>query len=74
MGSMSLFHWIIVLAVVLLLFGTGKISGLMGDVAKGVKAFKKGIKEDDDDHPSPPTSGPTTIEGKATVKEKDPVA
>ena len=75
MGSMSLLHWIIVLAVVLLLFGTGKISGLMGDVAKGVKAFKKGIKEDDDEHhPPPPASGPTIIEGKATVKEKDPVA
>ena len=47
MGSMSLLHWIIVLAVVLLLFGTGKISGLMGDVAKGVKAFKKNLKDDD---------------------------
>lgn len=73
MGSMSLVHWIIVLAVVLLLFGSGKISGLMGDVAKGIKAFKKGIKEEDDG--SHPPSGPTTtIEGKATTKEKDPVA
>ncbi len=53
MGSMSLLHWIIVLAVVLLLFGTGKISGLMGDVAKGVKAFKKNLK-DDDGNVSPP--------------------
>jgi sec-independent protein translocase protein TatA len=37
-----------VLAVVLLLFGTGKVSGLMGDVAKGIKAFKKNMAEDDD--------------------------
>lgn len=73
MGSMSLMHWVIVLAVVLLLFGSGKISGLMGDVAKGVKAFKKGIK-DDDEHPTAGPTGGTTIEGKVASKEKDPVA
>jgi sec-independent protein translocase protein TatA len=44
MGSMSLWHWIIVLAVVLLLFGgRGKISQLMGDFGKGLQAFKKGV-------------------------------
>ncbi len=48
MGSLSIWHWIIVLAVVLLLFGRGKISDLMGDVAKGIKSFKKGMAEDDD--------------------------
>ena len=43
MGSMSIWHWIIVLAVGLLLFGgRGKISELMGDFAKGIKSFKKG--------------------------------
>jgi sec-independent protein translocase protein TatA len=47
MGSMSLWHWIIVIGVVLLLFGRGKISELMGDVAQGIKAFKKGMSEDD---------------------------
>jgi sec-independent protein translocase protein TatA len=47
MGSMSIWHWIIVIAVVLLLFGRGKISDLMGDVAHGIKAFKKGMAEDD---------------------------
>jgi sec-independent protein translocase protein TatA len=47
MGSMSLWHWIIVIAVVLLLFGRGKISELMGDVAQGIKAFKKGMSEDE---------------------------
>ena len=49
MGSMSFVHWIIVLAVVLLLFGRGKVSELMGDVAKGIKSFKKGMAEDDAD-------------------------
>ena len=47
MGSMSIWHWILVLAVGLLLFGgRGKISGLMGDFAEGIKAFKKGMAED----------------------------
>lgn len=49
MGSMSLVHWIIVGAVLLLLFGgKNKISDVMGDVAKGIKSFKKGLSEDDD--------------------------
>ena len=48
MGSMSIWHWIIVGAVVLLMFGgKGKISDLMGDVAKGIKSFKKGMAEED---------------------------
>jgi len=47
MGSMSLWHWIVVIGVVLLLFGRGKISELMGDVAQGIKAFKKGMSDDD---------------------------
>ena len=47
MGSLSIWHWIIVIAVVLLLFGRGKISDLMGDVAQGIKAFKKGMADDD---------------------------
>ena len=48
MGSLSIWHWMIVLAVGLLLFGgRGKISDLMGDVAQGIKAFKKGMQDDD---------------------------
>ena len=47
MGSLSIWHWLIVLVVVLLLFGRGKIPELMGDVAKGIKSFKKGMSEDD---------------------------
>lgn len=47
MGSFSMWHWLIVLVIVLLLFGRGKIPELMGDVAKGIKSFKKGIADDD---------------------------
>ena len=50
MGSLSLWHWIIVLAVVLLLFGgRGKISQLMGDFGKGLQAFKKGVGSQPDE-------------------------
>ena len=48
MGSFSIWHWLVVLLVVLLLFGGGKVSGLMGDFAKGIKSFKKNMAEDDD--------------------------
>ena len=47
MGEFSIWHWLIVLAVVLLLFGGGKVSSLMGDLAKGIKAFKQTMAEDD---------------------------
>jgi sec-independent protein translocase protein TatA len=48
MGSLSIWHWILVLAVGLLLFGgRGKISELMGDFAKGIKSFKKGLAEEE---------------------------
>lgn len=47
MGSLSIWHWIVVIAIVLLLFGRGKISDLMGDVAQGIKAFKKGMQDDE---------------------------
>ena len=48
LGMNSIWHWLIVLVIVLLLFGRGKISEVMGDLAKGVKSFKKGMAEDDD--------------------------
>ena len=48
MGSFSIWHWLIVLAVVLILFGGGgKLSRLMGDFGKGLKSFKKGVKEEE---------------------------
>lgn len=50
MGTFSIWHWLIVLVVVLILFGgRGKIPSLMGDVAKGIKSFKTNMKEQDED-------------------------
>jgi sec-independent protein translocase protein TatA len=48
MGSMSIMHWMVVLAIVLVLFGAGKLPRVMGDFAKGIKAFKTGMKEEDE--------------------------
>ena len=47
MGAFSIWHWIIVLIIVLLLFGKGKIPSLMADMAKGIKYFKKNMSDDD---------------------------
>lgn len=54
MGSFSLVHWLIVILVVILLFGRGRISDLMGDMAKGINSFKKGLA---DDGTTPPPGG-----------------
>lgn len=48
MGSFSIWHWLIVGIVLLLLFGKGRFSEMMGDVAKGIKSFKKGMTEDEE--------------------------
>lgn len=48
MGSMSIWHWVIVLVVVMLVFGTKKISGMGSDIGKAVKGFKDGVKGDED--------------------------
>ena len=51
MGSFSLIHWIIFAVLVLLLFGGARFSNMMGDVAKGLKSFKKGMSEEDETKP-----------------------
>jgi sec-independent protein translocase protein TatA len=54
MGGLSIWHWLIVGAVLLLVFGgRGKVSDLMGDVAKGIKSFKKGLADEDADEAKP---------------------
>jgi len=53
MGSFSIWHWLVVGILVMLLFGKGRFSDLMGDVAKGIKSFKKGMAEDDATPPPP---------------------
>ena len=71
MGTFSIWHWMIVLLVVLLLFGSGKVSNLMGDFAKGIKAFKKNMADDNDasmedaDKPAGTLAGP----GPAATRE-----
>ncbi len=54
MGSFSIWHWLVVGILVLLLFGRGRFSSMMGDVAQGIKSFKKGMAEDD----APPAATP----------------
>ncbi len=68
MGAGSIWHWIILLLIVVLLFGRGKISDVMGDVAKGIKSFKKGMA-DDEEVASVPDDG-KTIDHTATPAEK----
>ena len=48
MGGLSLWHWLVVIVIVLLLFGKGRISDMMGDLGKGLKSFKQGMADDDD--------------------------
>jgi sec-independent protein translocase protein TatA len=62
MGSLSIWHWLIFLVVALLLFGgSGKISSIMSDMAKGIKSFKKGLSEDDEPKKTEP---PKAIDGQ----------
>ena len=59
MGGLSIWHWLLFGAVALLLFGgKGKISDIMGDVAKGIKSFKKGMADDDVAKPAAPAAAP----------------
>jgi len=57
--GVSVWQLLIIAVIVVLLFGRGKISDLMGDVAKGVKSFRKGLADDDDDEPKTDVSGKT---------------
>ena len=70
MGFGSWWHWVLLLVVVLVVFGgKGKVSDLMGDVAKGIKSFKKGMEEDD-----VPTKPATRIEGHRVPEQDAPTA
>ena len=71
MGGVSIWHWIVVGIVVMLLFGRGKVSELMGDVAKGIKSFKKGMAEEDTPpQPAAVTEPPRTIDQTPVAAEK----
>ena len=71
MGSFSIWHWLIVLVVVLLIFGTKKLRNIGSDLGGAVKGFKEGVKSADDDKPAVKLDGANagqTFEGE--VKEK----
>ena len=71
MGSLSIWHWLIVGAVLLLVFGgRGKISDMMGDVAKGIKAFKKGMADDETADAAKPDAPLRTIDHQAAADIK----
>ncbi len=73
MGSFSIWHWMLFGAVALLLFGgKGKISDIMGDVAKGIKSFKKGMADDDTaDAKAPPAVRSLENRAAGTVDASD---
>jgi sec-independent protein translocase protein TatA len=70
MGGTSIWHWVVVGLIVMLLFGRGKISELMGDVAKGIKSFKKGMAEEDAPAVTTTTTGTTTTEPVRTLEHQ----
>jgi sec-independent protein translocase protein TatA len=68
MGSMSIWHWVIVLVVVVLLFGTKKLGNVGSDIGKAVKGFKDGVKgEDDKSSDAPVQSQPSQVADKSTI-------
>jgi sec-independent protein translocase protein TatA len=73
MGSFSLVHWVILIIVVMLLFGRGRVSDLMGDFAKGINSFKKGLA-DGDTPPASPAPPPQVTNGATTTTPAAPVA
>lgn len=71
MGSFSIWHWLIVLLIVLLIFGTKKLRNIGADLGGAVKGFKEGMKGDAEEPKKPEiTSTGTTIEGEVKDKQK----
>ena len=67
MGEFSIWHWLVLIVIVMLLFGRGKVSDLMGDVAQGIKAFKKGMAADD----APAASAADRAEATKAVEHRE---
>ena len=74
MGGFSFWHWIIVALVVLVLFGRGKISETMGDFGKGIKSFRKGLSDTDDEPAAPAPAPPLPAARIAPPAEATPPA
>ena len=69
MGGFSIWHWLVVGVIILLLFGKGRFSEMMGDVAKGLKSFKKGMSEDEDaaKTPAQPAEPPRRLRDESSI-------
>ena len=70
MGSFSIWHWLIVLVVVMLIFGTKKLGNMGSDLGKAVKGFKDGVKGAEDDKPAGQVADQSTIDVQAKEKVK----
>ena len=68
MGSMSIWHWVIVLVVVMLVFGTKKLGNMGGDIGKAVKGFKDGVKGEED---KPSTTSQVADKSTIDVETKE---
>ncbi len=75
MGSFSLWHWLLVLVIILIVFGAGKLPRVMGDFAKGIKAFRAGMKEEGavEDQAKPADVTPTAAPPAANAAQAKPV-
>jgi sec-independent protein translocase protein TatA len=70
MGSFSIWHWVIVLVIVLLIFGTKKLRNMGSDLGGAVKGFKDGMKGDEVKKPGEISASGSTIEGEIKEKQK----
>ncbi|GAB4474840.1 MAG: hypothetical protein OHK0018_05420 [Erythrobacter tepidarius] len=76
MGFSSIWHWVIVLLIVLILFGRGRIAEMMGDFGKGIASFKKGLNETEETAANvariePPAAAPAPAETAAPAEKTD---
>ena len=71
MGGFSVMHWLILAVVAILLLGGGRFSALMGDVAKGVKSFKKGMAEEDEEHSTRPAARIDAVRTAEPMADRD---
>jgi sec-independent protein translocase protein TatA len=69
MGSMSIWHWLVVLVIVMLVFGTKKLGNMGSDLGKAVKGFKDGVKGEEEDKPvaQPHPQAPQQVADKTTI-------
>lgn len=68
MGSMSIWHWLIVLVVVMLVFGTKKLGNIGSDLGKAVKGFKDGVKGNEEDKQAPPAPPAAQVTDQGTIE------